>query len=179
MHLKTGPILLAFSFVACGGKAMDPGTSPAEAGAKPMQMKMGMGTPSAESQAVLAQTHGYETWPTFAENAAPMASKGHMNMYVVTYHNDVVANAVAAHTLPLPDGAVIVKQNKPTADAPPRNLTIMSKQSGTWYWLNATPDGKVITVNDMGLEGFDVPMCADCHDDASNNDYVFLHSFGE
>lgn len=49
-----------------------------------------------------AKTDSYATWPTFTENSAPKPSKAHMNMYVVTFHNDVVTAAIAAHTLPLP-----------------------------------------------------------------------------
>lgn len=144
-----------------------------------MQMKMGMAAPTADSGALLAKISDYATWPKFSESAEPKASKAHMNMYVVTFHNEVVTAAIAAHTLPLPDGAVIVKQNKMAADAPPKTLTVMSKQSGKWYWLDATPDGKVVTINDMPQEGFDVPMCTKCHDDASNNDFVFVHSFAK
>ncbi len=185
MQIKYGSILLAVFVSACGGKSNAPAMpadhagSGAMGGDMAMEMKMGMAAPSAESQALIARTSGYATWPTFSENAQPKASKAHMNMYVVTFHNDVVTAAIAAHTLPLPDGAVIVKQNKMTPDAPPKTLTIMSKQSGKWYWLDATPDGQVVTINDMPQEGFGAPMCTKCHTDAANNDYVFTHSFAK
>ena len=186
MQTKYRSVLLALSLAACGGKAKEPDTMPADhagsgamGGDMAMQMKMGMAAPTADSQALIAKTSSYATWPKFTENSEPKASKAHMNMYVVTFHNDVVTAAIAAHTLPLPDGAVIVKQNKMKPDAPPQSLTIMSKQGGKWYWLDATPDGKVVTINDMAQEGFGAPMCTKCHDDASNNDYVFTHSFAK
>ncbi len=185
MHIKYGSIVLALSLAACGGKAKEPTTTPADHGSgamgdeMPMQMKMGMAAPSADSQALLAKTSSYATWPKFSENATPRPSKAHMNMYVVTFHNDVVAAAIASHTLPLPDGAIIVKQNMMKPDSPPQNLTIMSKQGGKWYWLDATPDGKVVTMNDMPQEGFGAPMCTQCHDDAANNDFVFTHHFAK
>jgi mono/diheme cytochrome c family protein len=60
-------------------------------------------------------------------------------------------------------------------------ITVMSKQNGSWYWLEATPDGKVI-VDDMmdkgaPLEGKDVAMCVGCHTSAADNDMVFTHDF--
>jgi len=170
-------MLLVSTVVACGGAPKDSMTKPSSGGGDPA-MKMGMAMPSVDSQAVLAQAKDYASWPTFAENAEPMASKGHMNMFVVTYHNQIVTAAIDAHTLPLPDGAIIVKENRMQADQPAHALTIMSKQGGQWYWLESSPDGsQVITMNDLPLEGTDVPMCAKCHDDVANNDYVFTHSF--
>ena len=192
MQLTYGSALLVLSLAACGGKAKEADTAPADhagSGAMSgdmamqmqmqMKMKIGMAAASADSQALIAKASSYATWPRFTENSEPKASKAHMNMYVVTYHNDVVTAAIAAHTLPLPDGAVIVKQNKMKPDAPPQSLTIMSKQGGKWYWLDAMPDGKVVTINDMPQEGFGAPMCTKCHDDAANNDYVFTHSFAK
>lgn len=176
MQTKHGSIVLALLFAACGGKAKEPTTTTHDMG---MSMKLGMGAPSADSQALFAKVADYATWPKFSENAEPKPSKAHMNMFVVTYHNDVVTAAIASHTLPLPDGAVIVKQNKMKPDAPPQSLTIMSKQGGKWYWLDATPDGHVVTINDMAQEGFGAPMCTKCHDDASNNDFVFTHPFAK
>ena len=100
-----------------------------------------------------------------------------MNKYVLAFHNQTVTDAIAAGTLPLPDGAIIVKQQMTGADAQPESITVMSKQGGSWYWLEASADGtKVITVNDMPLEG-DVAMCRDCHDSASANDFVLTHTF--
>jgi hypothetical protein len=174
-------ILLVSTLVACGGAATDTTTKPMPGGDNmAMSMKMGMAMPTADSQAVFAKSKDYATWPKFAENAEPKASKAHMGMFVVTYHNDVITAAIGAHTLPLPDGAIIVKENKMKADEPVHALTIMSKQGGKWYWLETSPDGShVITMNDMPQEGYDAQMCAKCHDDASNNDYVFTHRFAK
>ena len=139
--------------------------------AMPIFMFIAMSPPPAMGLVVLS---------VFAENAEPKASKAHMGMFVVTYHNDVVTAAIGAHTLPLPDGAIIVKENKMKADEPVHALTIMSKQGGKWYWLETSPDGShVITMNDMPQEGYNAQMCAKCHDDASYNDFVFTHSFAK
>ena len=137
--------------------------------------------PSAASSALLAETSGYQSWPTFSENSTPKESASHMNMFVVTYHNDVVSQAISGKRLPLSDGAIIVKQNLAKAtDTQPMALTFMSKQSGTWYWLEATPDGKVI-LDSMGkpLEGTDVTMCINCHGMHASNDDVITHDFSQ
>jgi len=102
-----------------------------------------------------------------------------MNMFVVTFHNDIVTQAITEKTLPLPDGAIIVKQNLAKAtDTQPMAVTVMSKQSGAWYWLEATPDGRAI-LDSMGtpLEGTDVAMCINCHGVHASNDDVITHDF--
>ena len=135
--------------------------------------------PSAASSALLSQVTGYQSWPKFDENSTPTESQSHMKMFVVTFHNDVVTQAVAAKTLPLPDGALIVKQNlAKAADAEPMALTVMNKQGGAWYWLEATADGRVI-LDPLGkpLEGTDVPMCMTCHGMQASNDSVYTHDF--
>jgi hypothetical protein len=145
---------------------------------KPMDMKMGMAAPSAESAAILASVKDYASWPKFAEMPTATRSEGHMNMFVLGYHNQVVTDAIASKTVPLPDGAIIVKQQMKSADAAPMSITVMSKQGGQWYWLSATPDGQqVMTMNNMPLEGPNVSMCKDCHDSAQDNDFVLTHKF--
>lgn len=141
-------------------------------------MKMGMADPSPASQAILAAAKDYATWPKFAEAPTPKKSEGHMGMWVLPFHNQVVTDAIAKHTLPLPDGAVIVKQEMMKADAAPMSITVMSKQGGAWYYVKASPDGmKVMTMNGMAMEGPEVAMCKDCHDNAADNDFVLTHKF--
>ncbi len=107
-----------------------------------------------------------------------MKSEGHMGMFVLAFHNQVVGDAITAKTLPLPDGAVIVKEEMMSADAKPMSVTIMSKQGGEWYWVKASPDlMKVMTMKGMPLEGTSVGMCKDCHDNGSDNDFVLTHKF--
>jgi hypothetical protein len=156
---------------ACGSNGSTPSTA----------MGPQTATPSAASSALLAGIAGYQNWPKFPENSTPKQSASHMNMFVVTFHNDVVTQAISAKTLPLPEGAIIVKQNLAKAtDTQPMALTVMSKQSGAWYWLEATPDGKVI-LDSMGkpLEGTDVAMCANCHDMHASNDDLITHDFSK
>ena len=134
--------------------------------------------PSSETRQVWALLANYKTWPKFAENPSPKRSATHENMFVVSYHNQAVAQAITSKTLPLPDGALIVKENYAKADdSSPMALTIMHKQGGAWYWIKAMADGKVF-LDDAGkaMEGKNVAMCTMCHK-ASTNDAVLTHNF--
>lgn len=134
--------------------------------------------PSAATKAIWADLQGYGSWPTFAENPTPKASQSHMKAYVLAHYNDVVAAAIAGKTLPLPDGAIIVKDNfmSPT-DAQPMAVTVMAKQAGSWYWIEAMPNGMVmVDTTGQPLEG-NVAMCTGCHDGAKANDDVLTHDF--
>jgi hypothetical protein len=135
--------------------------------------------PAPQTKQVLDSINGYAAWPTFVENSTPKLSDSHMKMFVVTHHNDVVTTAIAQKTLPLPDGAIIVKDNMVNAtDKMPMAITVMSKLNGSWYWVEATPDNKVM-VDPSGkpLEGTNVTMCIGCHSMQSANDDVMTHDF--
>ncbi len=139
--------------------------------------------PSKDAMEVIESIDGYEEWTRFSENVDRMKSGGHAPggnaMFVETFRNDVVVAAEETGTLPLPDGSLIVKENYPSdAAEDPMALTIMAKMDGEWFWLQMTPDGKVMRgPNGDPVEGTDVPMCVDCHSDVEDNDYVFLHDF--
>lgn len=172
--------VLALALAACGGGAAKPASPGGMTGGGMggMEMKMGMADPASATAPVLAAAKDYASWPTFPGKAAPSKSEGHMGMFVLAFHNQVVSDAIAAKTLPLPDGAVIVKREMPSADAAPMSVTIMSKQAGAWYYVKATPDlMKVMTMNDMAMEGPSVGMCKDCHGGAADNDFVLTHKF--
>lgn len=169
---------LLAGLVACGGGKATPEKPMDKMGGGMMDMKMGMADPSAATAPVLAAAKGYTSWSKFAENQQPNKSEGHMGMMVLAFHNKVVGDAIAAKTLPLPDGAVIVKEEMMGAGAAAQSVTIMSKQGGEWYYVKASPDlMKVMTMNDMALEGTAVGMCKDCHDNGADNDFVLTHKF--
>jgi hypothetical protein len=173
--LGTAALLVA----ACGGskpKNANEGSMGADMGAGSMNMTMVEPTP--DTRAVLDAVKDYTSWSKFTEIQQPKRSEGHMNMYVLGFHNQVVGDAIKSSTVPLPDGAIIVKQEMMKADAPAMSITVMSKRGGAWYWVKASPDGmKVIGMKGMALEGRDVAMCKDCHDNASDNDFVLTHKF--
>lgn len=134
--------------------------------------------PSPQAQEVLSKVSGYKSWSKFAENQTPKFSKGHDRMHVLAFHNDFVAQAIRNKTVPLPDGSLIVKENRPQPNAAPTALTIMSKQNGAWYWIKSTPDAKrVFTDKGEPLAG-DLPMCTGCHAQAKTDD-VFTHDFSK
>lgn len=173
-------LLITLPLMACGGSGKKTESPMGGSGDMKMEMKMGMAAPSAASAAILDGLKDYASWPKFDEMPAPTKSEGHMNMFVLGFHNQVVTDAIAKGTVPLPDGAVIVKQQMQAADAAPMSITVMSKQNGQWYWIDATPDGKsVMTMNGMPMEGTEVAMCKDCHDNAADNDFVLTHKFAK
>ncbi len=166
------------ALAACGGGKAAPEKPGGMMDKGGMDMKMGMADPSADTVPVLAAAKGYTSWSKFPEMPAPTKSEGHMGMFVLGFHNQIVGDAIAAKTLPLPDGAVIVKQEMTSADGAPMSVTIMSKQAGAWYYVKASPDlMKVMSMNGMAMEGTSVGMCKDCHDNGADNDYVLTHKF--
>lgn len=202
MHLSTSQTFASLCAVllstsACGSDVESPATqftsdaatagdsaATDSAGSDSTAPMMATVEPNTQTKALLAAIKDYKSWDKFAENATPKLSSSHMNMWVVTYHNSVVKTAIANKTLPLPDGSIIVKDNGMSATDPMPMPTIMSKQAGKWYWVEATPDGKVVvdSMMDKGkpLEGNDVQMCTGCHGkQKDSNDWVFVHDFAK
>jgi len=171
-------LLGAASACSSGDDSAGAGSAGAGGGAGGTQAPQAV-DPSADTQALWTKLQGYQGWQKFPENTSPKPSGAHMNMYVVTHYNDVVASAMASKTLPLPDGSMLVKDNFASqTDAMPMAITAMSKQGGKWYWVEAMPNGKVILAPDGSpLEGHGVTMCTGCHDAAAANDDVLTHKF--
>jgi hypothetical protein len=168
------------AIAACGSDDNGPGEGAAGsagsggAGDPPEESPFTLGEPSSETREVLQEIVGYSSWSEFEATKARPVSEGHMNMFVQAYYNEVAGQAMQDGTLPLPDGSVLVKEAYMTAsDAAPMALTIMSKRSGSWYWAQVTPDGDLMLMNGMPLEGRNVEMCIGCHTSAaSDNDLV-------
>jgi len=162
---------LAFLVSACGSDEED-GSTATERPPMPVLMPA-----SAATKQVLALTAGYQSWSKFPENQSLKPSPTHKNMQVISYYNDAVGGSMTSGSLPLPDGALIVKENWAKADDPgPMALTIMHKQGGDWYWCQVTPDGQVFVEDGNALEGKNVAMCTNCHKSAAN-DAVLTHTF--
>jgi hypothetical protein len=132
--------------------------------------------PSPDAARVIAVIHDFRRWPTFAENSKPARSKAHGGVYVVAHHNAVVQKAIRERTLPLPDGSVIVKENRATTDGPAIALSTMSKQGGAWYYLQSTPEGRVVLEKGKPLAGTPA-ACAGCHSQQASNDFLYTHDF--
>lgn len=136
-------------------------------------------SPNATSARILREIRHYQRWPEFPENEKPKFSQAHTGLYVVTYHNAKVTQAMKRHTLPLPNGSIIVKENRPQPTAKPVVLTVMAKRNGRWYWLDVTPSGEVAEIDGKALQGTHVPSCQTCHARRSSNDDVFTHDFSK
>lgn len=133
--------------------------------------------PAPEARAVLEAARGYESWSKFPENQEPKVSEGHDDMYVLAFYNSVVGRAMAQSTTSLPDGSIIVKENRPEANAQAAALTIMAKRQGEWFWIKSTPDLQQVHVeNGQPVAGKRMQGCTGCHAQAGT-DMVFTHDF--
>lgn len=181
--LLVGAAVIAIAATtACSSSSSSGTPAQADSGAGDASTEMKTSTPSADTTALWSKSSGYKSWPKFMENATPKLSSSHMKSFVITFHNDVVTQAISNKTLPLPDGAILVKENYMRADDPmPMALTVMSKQGGKWYWVEEMPDGTAVIDDAMGhpLEGYDVAMCVGCHATQSANDSVYTHNFSQ
>jgi hypothetical protein len=167
-----GAVILAVCFAT-----MD--CSSSSSAVAPMMAKTS--APSTATQSILGQIANYKTWPNFPENTTPKQSQSHgPGAWVIAFHNDVVTQAMASGTLPLADGAIIVKENYAhETDSAPMALTTMAKQKGAWYWIESTPDGQVVDDSQSGTpyEGPNVALCTGCHAQKRDNDWIFTHRF--
>lgn len=120
--------------------------------------------PTGETKELLQKIQGYQSWPKFPEYAnGPKKSQGHGGTFVVAHYNDTAAQAVQSGAASYPDGSIIVKENRPQADAKPVALTTMAKMNGAWYWVKSTPAGQVFTAKGKPVAGQQVAACAGCH----------------
>jgi hypothetical protein len=122
--------------------------------------------PAGPAEEILRQARDYRSWRKFASyEAAAKPSKAHSGNHVVAWYNDAAAPAVKGGAKVFPDGSVIVKENRLTADGKPASLSVMAKRAGAWFWISATPDWKVFTAGGKPLAG-DLGSCAGCHGEA-------------
>lgn len=135
----------------------------------------GSPTPSgAELATLILQTDPFDQWEQFPDAQGTIQSilpHGPMSRVFI---NDKVAGASNNFTGRLPDGSIIVKENRGTsALVTEAKLTVMWKVAGfdasnnDWFWANLTPEGDVV------VEGR-VTSCAACHGGARANDFVFV-----
>ena len=167
MRTLSGRVVVAVVAVACAVSWRTfAQTKPAEPPAGPTVEATG------EAKRVLHDIEGYRSWPKFSRyEKGPKQSKGHGGTFVVAHYNEVAARAVRDSASGFSDGSVLVKENRPQADAEPASLTTMAKLNGAWFWVKSTPDGKVFTAKGKPLAGA-VQGCIGCHVQAPR-DMVF------
>lgn len=170
MRTSIGIAIAALLFVATAGALARAGTARAQpAHGKGESAVAATGA----TQEILEQARDYRSWQMFPRYAQqPVFSKGHGKAYVVAWYNDAAGPAVKAGGQSYPDGSILVKENRPSPDAPPSALTVMAKRGGAWHWVKATPDWKVLTAGGKPVAGADVAACAGCHT-AAPSDMVF------
>ena len=115
---------------------------------------------------------GYEGWPQ-VEQGVVDGTTVHGD-HIENWPNDVAkAHIDAAAGGDMPDGAVLVKQGyNDAAGTDPKNLTVMWKTGGEWYWASWNAAGENVEA------GFDVPGCVNCHEATpGGQDLVFSYSW--
>ena len=88
-----------------------------------------------------------------------------------TFSNDIAFDALSAKAFPLPEGAIIVKENY-TPDGELAAITVMQKiagfnpAGGDWFWAKYAPDGAVQASGKVG-------GCIGCHAQKKASDWIF------
>jgi hypothetical protein len=101
-------------------------------------------------------------------------SKGHGGKWVDVFADDQARDGYLAKRGPYPVGARIVKAQHASEDATaPDGLTAMKKMpegydpdDGDWYYAVLGVDGNT-------MKSGKIEMCINCHDQVSEQDYVF------
>ncbi len=146
------------------------------------EMEMELAEPSEQAAELIAAIEGYEQWEHHEGMDEPYESGHPGDVWVIPYANEVGHQAVADQQLPIPEGAIFVKEEYADADGEElTGVTVMEKLSeemGDWYWLKTDPELQgVMEMEGMALEGPDVEGCVNCHGEASGQDYLMLPEF--
>jgi len=151
-----------FTLVACGSSDSDPDSDPDP-------------EPTGEALWDHLQQENYRTtwalWPGTEELQEGSEPHG---MLQTIYLNNIAFDAVTDGEIPLPDGAIVVKENY-MPDGTFAAATSMYKVDGynpdfnDWFWLQNEPNGNILA------EGI-LDMCQACHAQASDHDNLFLYT---
>jgi hypothetical protein len=118
--------------------------------------------PGSGADRILQRAQGYERWERFPRYVRPVRSQGHRDHYVVAFHNPIASRAAKGADIRYPEGSLIVKENRPTADRPPLTLSIMAMLHDGWFWIEATPEGRVVIEKKQPRAG-KLRNCIRCH----------------
>lgn len=125
--------------------------------------------PEPRTRRILAASKDYQNWPRLPQFRQPVHSKGHDGTWVVSWYNEPAGKGLKASSFP--QGSVIVKEERPQPEARPSALAIMAKEPDGWYWIKATPEGRVVVDHGKPMAG-EVGQCEGCHSQA-DKDMVF------
>lgn len=134
--------------------------------------------PSEHSRQLMDQIRDYWDWDYHADLDTHYESGHPGDVWVISYANESGGQAVEEGRIPVPEGAIYVKEEYDADGADdPFAVTVMEKLSderGDWYWMKADPDLEQIVEGpgEMALEGTEDLGCIDCHGAAADDDYL-------
>jgi hypothetical protein len=129
--------------------------------------------PPAEAEAFwtyITETHPYMQWDFFPGYDSMYPGESPHGAYLKLYANDIAIKAANAGE-PMPDGAILVKENYGENQKDLMAITPMYKkkgynpEGGDWFWAKYGPDGSVETSGK-------VDGCIQCHK-AAHKDMIF------
>jgi hypothetical protein len=129
--------------------------------------------PETDGKAVLdyiSRQNDYHRWPMFPGTIAMYPGQPPHGAFLTTYVSDTTLKALENRPGPLPDGAILVKENY----SPEKKLaavTVMYRKAGynpaggDWFWLKYASGGKILA--EGRVEG-----CINCHKAVADNDWI-------
>ena len=133
--------------------------------------------PQADAAALwnyITQQNPYTQWHYFPGKEGLYPGQSPHGAYLKVYVNDLAYEA-AKKGEPMPDGAIIVKENYGKDKTTLMAITPMYKvegynpEGGDWFWGKYGPDGKVMAAGK-------VDGCIRCHRVHKAQDWRFLHA---
>jgi hypothetical protein len=157
---------LALQLAACGtNDAPPPDTEPA-----PPAAVMEQEGPTADGVWAQLQSEDYRSWSLWPGTSERYEGAEPHGMLLTTYVNELARRGLEAGSLPLPDGAIIVKENY-MPDGAFDASTVMVKRRGydpehnDWFWAKYDAAG---VAEDAGR----VEMCQVCHSANRQQDHL-------
>lgn len=112
----------------------------------------------------------YRQWRFFPGHTGMYPGKSPHGAYLKLYANDLAYKATKNNE-PMPEGAILVKENYGKDQSTLMAITPMYKaagynpEAGNWFWAKYGADGKVMTSGK-------VDSCISCHREMGGGDYV-------
>jgi hypothetical protein len=147
------------------------GCGPQEGQEKKSEMEKEPSVSGAEFWTFISETSPYTQWETWPGHPDMYPGKSPHGKYLMLYANKE-AIAAAQEGKPMPDGAIIVKENygedKKTlmAVTPMYKVEGYNPEAGDWFWAKYGPDGTIM--KEGKVEG-----CINCHKSVADTDWIF------
>jgi hypothetical protein len=156
----------AGQLAACGGEE----EAPRDAAGTPSAAGEAASAPTAETVWAQLESANYRSWRLWPGTSERYEGTEPHGMLLTTYVNDLALQALENGTLPLPDGAIVVKENympDGTFDA----STVMVKRAGyapehnDWFWAKYDAAGNAEVAGRA-------EMCQACHSANRQRDHL-------